>query len=148
MHTLKFKQNLPLTLEECWAFFSNPSNLGLLTPEYLSFKMTCDECEMYAGQIITYTIRPVLNIPLKWVTEITHVDKFHYFIDEQVSGPYQFWHHEHRFIPAQNGVEMIDTVYYKLPLGPIGRGINAIFVQKDIEGIFEYRRKKLIEMFG
>jgi ligand-binding SRPBCC domain-containing protein len=110
--------------------------------------MTCDESEMYPGQIITYTIKPVLGIPLEWVTEITHVDKYHYFIDEQRSGPYKIWHHEHRFMPIPKGVEMHDTIYYQLPFGPIGRLVNRLKVQRDIEAIFAFRETKMIELFG
>lgn len=148
MHLLKYSQKVPISMEKCWDFFSNPSNLKVITPDYLSFNMTCDTCEMYPGQIITYTIKPVLNIPLKWMTEITHVEKYKYFIDEQRIGPYKLWHHEHRFIPIPEGVEMHDMIYYQLPLGPIGRLVNALKVHNDIDGIFTYRRAKMIELFG
>ena len=148
MHLRKYSQKVPISLEECWDFFSKPSNLKVITPDYLSFNMTCDECEMYPGQIITYTIKPLLNIPLKWMTEITHVEKFKYFIDEQRMGPYKLWHHEHRFIPIPEGVEMRDMIYYQLPFGPLGRLINTLKVHNDIDGIFAYRRAKMIELFG
>jgi ligand-binding SRPBCC domain-containing protein len=148
MHKLSYTQKLPISLEKAWDFFSSPSNLKLLTPEYLSFNMTCDTSEMYPGQIITYTIRPLFNIPINWVTEITHVEKQVYFIDEQRFGPYSFWHHEHRFTAIPNGVSMADTVYYKLPFGPIGGLLNSIKVQKDVVGIFNYRNAKLEELFG
>lgn len=90
----------------------------------------------------------MLGIPVKWVTEITHVDKPHYFIDEQRFGPYKFWHHEHRFKAIKQGVEIIDLIYYELPLGIVGTLINAIKVKRDIEAIFHYRTDKLNELFG
>lgn len=147
---LYYEQNLPLTMEECWDFFSNPANLQKVTPEDMGLGMTYEETcnKIYAGQIIVHQIRPFLNIPIDWVTEITHVDGPHYFVDEQRIGPYRFWHHEHRFIPISNGVQVIDLVYYKLPFGFIGKAIDILKVRRDLEFIFSYRRKKLETLFG
>lgn len=150
MHTLRYSQKLPLSLEECWKFFSNPRNLKIITPEHLEFEILNDQdlVTMYAGQIIHYTIKPLWKIPIEWVTEITHVKQPDYFIDEQRLGPYKLWHHEHRFAPIKNGVLMTDVVFYQLPFGPIGRAINFLKVKKDVEAIFEYRKVKLEKLFG
>lgn len=148
MYHLKYSQKIPITLNTCWDFFSNPAQLKNLTPEHLCMQPETDPCEMYAGQIITYTIRPIGNIPLKWVTEITHVQKPDYFIDEQRFGPYKFWHHEHRFKAIPNGVEIIDLIYYQLPLGPLGKLLHAVKVKQDLEAIFAYRKTKLETLFG
>lgn len=150
MYCLKHSQCLPLNLDECWDFFSNPENLQTLTPDYLRFQITNDleKRPMYPGQIIGYTLHPFWNIPVSWVTEITHVEKPFYFIDEQRFGPYKFWHHEHRFKAISNGVEMVDTVYYKMPLGFFGKTLHALKVKKDLERIFSFRRKKLEALYG
>ncbi len=147
MYSLRYTQKIPLSLEACWDFFSCPQNLAILTPDYLHFTCTNDPKVMYPGQIITYTIRPFLHIPITWVTEITHMVHQEYFIDEQRFGPYTFWHHEHRFIRVRTGVEMIDIIHYKLPLGLFGRLLQSK-VQKDIETIFAYRRAKIESLFG
>lgn len=150
MHILKYSQTLPLNLSACWDFFSSPANLKVLTPEHLDFNITNlnDSKKMYPGQIITYTIRPILNIPIEWVTEITQAQQPDYFIDEQRFGPYKFWYHEHRFNAIANGVEMIDTIYYQLPCGILGKILNSIKIKHDIECIFSYRKAKLEKMFG
>lgn len=149
MYLLKQTQKLPIDLETCWNFFSNPQNLKLLTPEYLSFKILNDLPEKaYPGQIIHYTIKPLLNFPMEWVTEITEVEKPHYFIDEQRIGPYSFWHHEHRFKSIPNGVEIMDTVYYQLPCGLLGKIAHSLKVKADLDAIFSFRKHKLAQMFG
>lgn len=150
MYCLKYVQKIPLSLEDAWTFFSCPTNLKILTPDYLKFTMVNSHGnqKIYAGQIIAYTIRPFLNISLEWVTEITHVNEHRYFIDEQRFGPYKFWHHEHHFIPIQQGVEMTDFIYYKLPFGIVGKVINSVRVEKDIKAIFSFRRAKLENLFG
>jgi ligand-binding SRPBCC domain-containing protein len=151
MYELKYSQRLPMNLQECWDFFSSPANLKILTPEHLGFQIRNEQPnnrKMYAGQIISYTIKPLWNFPLEWVTEITHVQEPYYFIDEQRTGPYRFWHHEHRFNPIPDGVEMIDLLYYKMPFGLIGKAFHWLKVRQDIENIFIYRQAKLQKMFG
>ena len=143
------KQTLPITIEEGWGFLSNPKNLSCITPNYMKFKITdCDFKPVYQGQIIQYTVRPLLNIPLKWVTEITHVVNENYFVDEQRFGPYSLWHHKHFLREIDGGIEMEDIIHYKIPLGFIGEFLNSLFIKNQLKEIFEYRKNKLIEIFG
>ena len=143
------KQKLPITIEEGWGFLSNPKNLSCITPNYMKFKITdCDFKPVYQGQIIQYIVRPLLNIPLKWVTEITHVVNENYFVDEQRFGPYSLWHHKHFLREIDGGIEMEDIIHYKIPLGLIGEFLNFLFIKNQLKEIFEYRKNKLIEIFG
>ena len=149
-YTLKTQQRLPISLDEAWEFFSSPRNLKEITPAYMNFRVltNSDSEKMFAGQIITYQVSPILGIPLFWMTEITHVKDKEYFIDEQRFGPYALWHHKHFFKAIPGGVEMIDFLDYKLPLGILGNIAHSLFVKKQIETIFEYRSKVLVERFG
>jgi ligand-binding SRPBCC domain-containing protein len=144
------RQILPISCENAWEFFSNPKNLPLITPPHLNFIITSTFLpeKMYAGQIITYRVCPLFRIPVTWVTEITHVDQPFYFVDEQRFGPYRFWHHQHHFKSVTGGVEMIDLIHYQLPFGLLGRFINRFKVCDDLNAIFNFREKKLIERFG
>ncbi|MCG7858958.1 SRPBCC family protein, partial [Flavihumibacter sediminis] len=103
--------------------------------------------KMYPGQIIEYTVKPLFGIPLYWMTEITHVEEGKYFVDEQRFGPYSLWHHQHHFREVPGGVEMTDIVHYKIPLWILGDIANALFVRKQLQGIFDYRFKKVNELF-
>ena len=143
-------QTLPISLEKAWDFFSDPKNLPVITPPHLKFVITSKPIseKMYAGQIITYKVRPIFSIPLTWITEITHVQEPHFFVDEQRYGPYRFWHHQHHFKPISGGVEILDLIHYQLPLGLIGCVINRVKVKRDLQSIFNYRAKKLTELFG
>jgi len=103
---------------------------------------------MYAGQIIEYIVRPVLNIPIYRMTQITQVKDKEYFIDEQQYGPYSLWHHQHHFKAINGGVEMMNIVHYKNPLWILGKLANTLFVQKQLKAIFNYRFKIVEELFG
>jgi ligand-binding SRPBCC domain-containing protein len=149
-HSIKTVQKIPVSLEKAWDFFSNPANLQAITPDNMGFTVISKHHgdTMYAGQIIEYTVKPMLGIPLYWMTEITQVKDKHYFIDEQRFGPYSLWHHQHHFKAIEGGVEMTDIVHYKNPLGFMGRLANSIFVKKKLDTIFNYRYQKVEELFG
>lgn len=142
-------QHVNASIEECWAFFSSPRNLQKITPKTMGFQITdFDGKNMYAGQIIQYKVSPLLGIKLPWVTEITIVKDHSYFIDEQRFGPYALWHHKHFFEPTENGVKMTDLVHYAIPFGFLGRIMNTLVVKNKLKEIFEYREKKVNEIFN
>lgn len=103
--------------------------------------------KVYSGLIIAYKVSPLLGIPLNWVTEIKAVDENKLFVDEQRTGPYRMWHHEHHFELVDGGVMMTDIVSYELPLGFLGRLAHLLFVKKQLQEIFEYRKKRVEELF-
>jgi ligand-binding SRPBCC domain-containing protein len=149
MKQLVSKQKLPISLKEAWDFFSNPKNLEEITPNDMSFIIKNDPPEkMYAGMIITYKVTPLFNIPLNWTTEITHVNEPHFFIDDQKSGPFKTWHHQHHFREIEGGVEMTDIVNYAAPFGILGRLAEKLVVDKKVKGIFDFRHKLLEQKFG
>ncbi|HUQ97038.1 MAG TPA: SRPBCC family protein, partial [Chitinophagaceae bacterium] len=149
IYLFKRVQHLPISVAEAWDFFSHPKNLHLLTPPALNLKFTNELFGdgMYPGQIITYKVKPILGIPLFWMTEITHVAKPFFFVDEQRRGPYLLWHHEHHFKETEGGVEMTDLIHYGIPFGIAGRLAHTLFVRKQLEEIFAYRFQKTEKLF-
>lgn len=150
VYTITTKQQIPISLQEAWDFLSSADNLKVITPEHMGFHILTDNSnqKVYPGMIIQYTVSPVLNIPMRWVTEITHVKDLQYFVDEQRVGPYRIWHHEHHLKQIEGGVEMTDIVTYQPPMGILGSLANILFIRKQLKSIFEFREKKLIELFG
>lgn len=149
VYSLKTVQQLPIGLDEAWDFFSNPANLQQITPDNMGFTVISKHHgeKMYPGQIIEYTLKPLLGVALYWMTEITHVTEKKYFIDEQRFGPYSLWHHQHHFKTIEGGVEMTDIVHYKIPFWLFGDIANILFVKKQLNEIFGYRFKKIEELF-
>jgi len=146
---LKYSQKLPISLNEAWDFLSSPNNLELITPKSMDFNITdWDKKKAYPGQIIQYTVKPLLGVRINWVTEITHVNDNLYFIDEQRFGPYAFWHHKHFIKEIENGVLIEDVIHYKIPLGPIGVLLNFLIINSKLNSIFKYRKQELIKIFG
>ncbi len=145
---IKSKKILNISLDKSWDFFSNPSNLPKITPPWLNLKLTSDlPDKMYAGMLITYKVYSFPGIPISWVTEITQVKEKNFFIDEQRFGPYKFWHHQHHFRDANEGIEMEDIVTYALPFDPLSRPVNTLTIGRKVKEIFKYREEVLSQIF-
>ena len=150
IHTLTSTQIISTTPARAWAFFSDPRNLARITPAGLGFEiLTPDlpEC-IHEGLMIAYRVRPVLGLPITWLTEITHVHEGVSFVDEQRVGPYAVWHHEHRFRDLGDGrVQMSDRVTYVLPFGPLGVLVHGWLVRPQLERIFAHREQAVNRLF-
>ena len=147
LYRLLQTQQLPIPLPMAWEFFCDPANLPLITPPDLGFRITSPLPQrMYAGMIVSYTVTPFAGLPVTWVTEITHAEEPHVFVDEQRIGPYRFWHHQHLFQRTAEGTEMTDLVHYALPFDPVSR-IVAPLVQRRLATIFAFRRQALKRHF-
>jgi len=146
---LKYSQKLPINLNEAWDFLSSPNNLELITPKSMDFNIIdWDKKKAYPGQIIQYTVRPILGIKINWVTEITQVRDKEFFVDEQRFGPYTFWHHKHFIKEIEGGVIMEDVIHYKPPFGFVGVLLNFLFINSKLNSIFKHRELELIKTFG
>lgn len=148
LYQLKRKQLVKTDLQTCWDFFMSPANLSQITPSYMNFRVLTEQpARAYEGLIIHYKMSPVLKIPVRWTTEITHIKEGSFFVDEQRKGPYRMWHHEHHFEETPEGIMMTDLVSYVLPFGILGRFAHWLFVRKQLEGIFEFRNKVIVDRF-
>jgi|SRR5210317_511623 ligand-binding SRPBCC domain-containing protein len=146
---LKYSQKLPISLNEAWEFLSSPNNLELITPKSMDFNIIdWDKKKAYPGQIIQYTVKPLLGIKINWVTEITQVRDKEFFIDEQRFGPYTFWHHKHFIKEIEGGIIMEDVIHYKPPFGLIGVLLNFLFINSKLNSVFKHRELELIKTFG
>ncbi len=149
IHRLHYVQVLPVNIDKAWDFFSKPHNLGRITPEWLCFEIRCiPGGEMYPGMLIEYEIKALAGIPMRWLTEITHVQKPVLFVDEQRLGPYRFWHHQHIFHTVPEGVKMTDVVHYVLPFSRLSLPLHALLIRPRLEEIFEFRRQVISEIFS
>ena len=147
LYTLDSIQFINKPIEDVFEFFSNPDNLSVITPPKLGFKiLTPTPIKMSVGRLIDYKIY-LMGIPIHWRTLITEFDPPHTFIDQQIKGPYTIWHHTHTFQKVDGGVEIKDRVVYSIPFSILGRILNFLWIRKDLENIFNYRKKVIDELF-
>jgi len=145
--TLKRQQLIKRSLHEVFSFFSKPENLELLTPKNLGFQiLTPSPISMKEGTIIDYTIK-IAGVPVRWTTLITTYEPLYRFVDLQLKGPYSYWHHTHTFIETDDGTVIADEVKYSMPFGVLGRFAHALFVQHQLNTIFDARSTKIEAIF-
>lgn len=148
IYRIEETQIVPAALKKTWKFFSNPMNLREITPAALGFEVQgTPPKSIYPGLLIEYRVRPFPGFPVTWLSEITHVREQQYFCDEQRTGPYKIWHHEHFFEEADHGTRMRDVVTYMLPFGIAGR-LALPVVRGKLRAIFDYRREAVVRIFG
>jgi ligand-binding SRPBCC domain-containing protein len=150
IHTLEASLILRTTAAQAWDFFSSPHNLSKITPTELGFEIVTPNLpqRIHAGMMIQYRVRPLLGIPMTWLTEITHVKEGSYFVDEQRVGPYAIWHHEHHFDDLGDGrLRVSDRVTYRLPFAPLGDLVHPLLVEPQLERIFSYRKVAIGKYF-
>lgn len=149
-HRLYREQQLNCDIETAWDFFSSPKNLSKITPKDMGFTVLTDynSEQITEGMVIDYIVSPLLKVPLKWRTRITHVEPNRSFTDFQEKGPYKYWNHFHEFIPNKDGVLMKDTVDYELPFGFLGKIAHLLFVKKKLAHIFDFRYSVLEKLFN
>ena len=143
-YVLEAVQRFPGAPEDVFPFFADAGNLGRITPPWLRFRIVAAPDELGLGSLIDYRLR-VHGVPVGWRTEITAWEPPHRFVDEQLRGPYRWWHHEHLFEAVEDGTRAVDRVDYA-PTG--GRLANRLLVQRDLERIFAYRQQVLRDALG
>lgn len=145
IHEFHSSVRLARPLDEVFPFFSDAYNLEALTPPWVKFHVvTPRPIEMAAGTVIEYRLK-IRGIPVGWRSEITAWEPPYRFVDEQRKGPYSVWIHEHRF--REDGEHTIaeDHIHYAVPGGAL---VNRLFVRRDVEKIFAFRKSKMQELFG
>ncbi len=147
-HNLKRSLTLDIPIETVFEFFSDAVNLELITPPELSFHIiTPQPIEIREGSLIDYKLN-LRGLPFVWRTEISVWKPPFEFVDQQLKGPYKQWIHRHTFTELEpNKTLMKDEVRYRLPLEPLG-DLAHFFVRREVEGIFDFRQKKVAEILS
>jgi ligand-binding SRPBCC domain-containing protein len=149
IHVLERQQRIERPLAEVFPFYADAGNLERITPPWLGFEVTTAQpIEMRAGTLIEYRLG-FHGVAVRWRTRIEAWEPPHRFVDAQLSGPYALWHHTHTFrANGEDATVLGDRVRYALPFGLAGEAARALFVRRDLERIFDYRRDAVAEYFA
>lgn len=141
MHKIESSFEIDFPLAEVWEFFSNPANLEKLTPSDMAMKPAGDlPKKMYEGLVVSYKVKPLAGITLTWSSLISTVVEKEYFIDQQVQGPFSYWHHEHHFKETARGTLLTDILHYRVPGAIFGKLFNKLIVKHKLEKLFNQRQ--------
>jgi len=147
-HVVEREQFVPRPLHEVFSFFADAANLERITPPKLHFRILSRlPVDMHPGAVIDYQLS-LFGVPFRWRTLIESFDVGRQFIDVQLRGPYRSWRHVHDFESVAGGTRMRDRVDYEMPLGPLGEVANVVFVTRQVEDIFDFRRNVIQDVFA
>jgi ligand-binding SRPBCC domain-containing protein len=90
------------------------------------------------GDEVTWAGRH-FGITWKMRSRITELARPERFVDEQVRGPFAWFHHEHRFEAAGEGTRMVDVVGFAAPFGPLGRVAERVALRRYLRHLIEHR---------
>ncbi|HXV06157.1 MAG TPA: SRPBCC family protein [Solirubrobacterales bacterium] len=148
-HILERSQRVPVPAERAFDFYADPVNLEPMTPPWLHFRVTTPgPIAMGAGTLLDYRLR-LHGFPIRWQTRIETWEPPLRFSDTQARGPYSLWEHTHVFEPdGAHACTIHDRVRYAIPYGPLGELAQSLFVHRDLERIFDFRRDALAAHFA
>ena len=146
-HSLVASQHVDRPIDDVFAFFANPQNLGRITPPGLGFEQLSTGVVTSAGQRLEHRIRPLLGVPVRWRSHITRWEPPHAFEDVQERGPYRHWTHRHAFTAVDGGTRVDDEITYALPLGPLGDVVHGLVVRDQLLEIFRHRARTVASVF-
>jgi ligand-binding SRPBCC domain-containing protein len=148
-HLLERSQRVEVPIDQAFAFYGDERNLEPLTPPWLHFEVTTPRpIVMAAGTLLEYRLK-LHGIPIRWRTRIDTWEPPSRFTDFQEKGPYSLWEHTHTFEKDGEGSTVIrDQVRYSIPWGPLGAIAHRLFVRRDLERIFDFRRDAIAQRIG
>ena len=145
-HVLESRVWLACARPEVFAFFADPRNLVHLTPPSLKLRLLTPHAgPLAAGAVLDLRIT-WLGLPLSWRAYIREYDPPYRFVDVQVRGPWARWEHRHQFLEEGGGTWVEDRVTYRLPLGPLGRGLHRALVHRQLGALWAFRQRRLGEL--
>jgi len=148
MHELRRQTQVSAPVEDVFNFFSDAANLDRITPAWLDFRiLTPQPIVMELNTIFDLSLK-LCGMRFRWSSQITLWDPPHVFVDEQTKGPYSYWHHTHRFSETEAGTIKEDLVRYAVPGWLMEPSIHSKFVRPRLEKIFDFREKKLKQIFS
>ena len=151
MPTLEFETTVCAPLEKVWAFFQDVNgSLPAIYPPREQVTIESADLPLREGSRIVLHV----NGPLKrvrWVAKVVEHRPPHAvvfgeearFVDEQESGPFKSWRHEHDFERIDDKTTRVtDRVTYRPPFGPIG-WLADFLIRPRIRSMFRYRQEQL-----
>jgi ligand-binding SRPBCC domain-containing protein len=111
---------------------------------------------LVAGSEIEMSIRPFGAGPRqRWTSRIVErepegtapPERSARFVDEMEGGPFRRWEHTHAFYADGDETLLVDTVAYRLPLGPLGDAVGPM-AKVGFEGMFRDRHRRTVDRFA
>jgi ligand-binding SRPBCC domain-containing protein len=150
--TLEFETIVAAPLAKVWAFYDDPvAGLPALSPPEADVRLESADVPVQVGSRIVIDAKGPMGRRIRWIAKIVEHRPPHAvvfgeearFVDEQESGPFKSWRHEHDFERVdEKTTRVIDRVTYAVSFGPIGWIADLVFVRPKLNAMFRYRHEQ------
>jgi uncharacterized protein len=148
MPVFRHRTELDFPPEQVFEWHENPGALERLTPPWVPVRLRERTPGIQDGARVLLEVGPP-PMRIGWELRHTGYQKGKRFVDEQVSGPFQSWRHEHRFEPRGAGESVVeDVVQWAAPLGALGEVLSDVFVERSLVRAFRFRARRLAGDLG
>jgi len=148
MEVFEVRLTVPCSAETAFDFVTRPENIRKISPPDVGLAFTSPPDRYALGSRIEFKVQ-AFGLVREIVHEVTAFDEPGSFVEQQVSGPFQKWIHEHRFEDAGDGrVVIIDRIEFEKPGGVVGLIMTADRIRETLEIGFDFRHDKLEQLLG
>ena len=127
-------------LERVWRFHEREDALELLSPPWANPQITARKGKLATGSRVEMLV-PFGPLRLRWLALHVDCQELHHFTDDQISGPFRYWRHEHRFQAEANGTRLTDSVEFRLPFSPLSDWALGWIVKLQLRAMFRHRHQ-------
>jgi uncharacterized protein len=143
MPVFRHRVELDHPVERVFAWHREPGAFERLTPPWEDVRVREKSGGIEPGGRVVLELRKG-PVPLTWEVEHTQFEANRLFVDEQVSGPFAAWRHEHRFEALGAGrCAVEDVVTWEAPLGALGETFGGGTIERMLERLFRFRGERL-----
>jgi len=138
MKTFQSRFRVCAPLRDVVAFHRRAASMAAITPPPVIVRIHEAPLELSEGAEMDFTLW-LGPLPIRWRARIEAVNE-HGFCDRQISGPFGYWLHTHRFVPvAANVTEVHDTIELEVAANGAARWIG-VGMWLSLPLLFAYRR--------
>jgi ligand-binding SRPBCC domain-containing protein len=125
-------------VEKVWAFHERDDILDLLSPPKGKPHIVARKGKLATGSRVEFLV-PIGPFRVRWLALHVDHEMNHFFVDEQIRGPFRYWKHEHLMEPEKDGTRLTDRILFSLPLAPVSDWLAGWLVKMQVRALFHHR---------
>lgn len=155
MPTFEYVSRYPHPRSEVFAWHTRPGAFVRLTPPGMATLVGGEDDLSVGTEVMLRVSHPIVAgllpdvgrtrrgpVGIGWRVRHTELVPGERFVDEQVSGPFRQWEHEHDFADGPgNSTVVTDRVHWELP--GVSVRLAAPLVEMQLSGLFGFRERQL-----
>lgn len=140
MLQFKYSSAIDAPVEVVWKFHERADVLQLLTPPWQPVQVIRREGGLSIGAITEFRLY-LGPLPLTWLARHTECEPYKSFTDQQISGPFEHWTHQHKFESEDGKTRLTDEICFTMPGGEPVEFVSGWLVQMQLDAMFRYRHE-------